>query len=418
MGNELDTKDTKDKKAEPVVPPAPTDDEFKKEIGNLVEKSQADDKNAKADDKPKGDDDKPKGDDDKPKDDDKPVKSAFDSVKKPDDVVDETPKPDGLDDIKLPEDAPKKAQESFAEMRVKSREVIKSKDTEIIALKKQLAEGGGEAADAKLKEEYDKVVKRLAQIDVASSPEYKEKITDPRAQLLEQLNALWKENKIEGSVQGLLGKEGMELSQAVDEIAEKIPGMEGKKLVRYVESLEALNDIESKIVDNADTASVALHQNNQKRMEEVFETSFKEVLNKDGVLLDKMTVPEKEDDPMRKGIEFYNESIDRLQKRAHTIATGDLNEKDIANVATMAALGEHLIYAGIPQLNAEYMKMKGLLAEAARRLQSLQGGTPQPSSGDITDPPEKGHDYSAPYSEDAFQKALKNVSDDLKRSRQ
>ena len=97
--------------------------------------------------------------------------------------------------------------------------------------------------------------------------------------------------------------------------------------------------------------------------------------------MDKLEAKEGADDKEKASVQNYNESIDRMQDRAKRLATGDLNENDIADMATMASIGEHLVNSGIPRLNAEYMKMRSLLIEATQRLTALGGG-PSPSGGD------------------------------------
>ena len=402
--------------------------DLNKALDNLVDKSKADAKAAEEAEAAKkaaegGDDtprpgDPPRPDDTTPKPD--ANGGAFDSLNpsKPDDnKLDESK--DSLDEINLSKEASKDDAEQFIKMRRSTREKLKTQDDKIQTLEKQIATGTSNDSEAikTLTEQNEALSKRLGQLDIKQTPEFKEKILAPREKSIAALQKIWKDNEMDGTLEGLLAKSGKALAASVDEISEKITtGLERSKFVRHIENLEVIGELEQTIVENADVANDALMQNNRNRMDSVFQDRYKAKISTDGRLMDILKVPEKAEPEEIASIKNYNESIDRMEKRAHSIATGDLREEDIADVATMAAIGEHLVHSGIPRLTVEYNSMRRMLGEAVRRLSELEGGSPSPSGGDDGDhspAPSKTKEYS----ESEFQGVVKRVVADIKKAR-
>ena len=396
--------------------------DFNKALDNLVDKSKADAKDAADAEAAKK---LAEGGADPPRPDDAPAKpdangSAFDSLNpsKPDDNKPDDSK-DNLDDINLSKEASKEDAEQFIKMRRSTREKLKTQDDKIQTLERQIATGTSNDSEAvnTLKEQNEALSKRLGQLDIKQTPEFKEKILAPREKTRSQLEKIWKDNKLDTALESLLAKSGNALAVAVDEVCEKLnTSMEKGTVTRLMGEWETITDLEQTIVENADVASDALMQNNRNRMESVFQDRYKAKISTDGRLMDILKVPEKAEPEEIASIKNYNESIDRMEKRAHSIATGDLKEEDIADVATMAAIGEHLVHSGIPRLTVEYNSMKRMLGEAVRRLSELEGGSPSPSGGDDGDsspPPSKTKEYS----EAEFQGVLKKVVADVSKAR-
>jgi len=398
------------------------DQKFKDTINKVVDEAKADVK-ATAD-KDKHADVDPDKDKDKDKDPDKDKKvdksSAFAQMNK-DDEPDPDKDPDkdkDLEEITLPEGTPEKVSDSFAKQRVQHREIVTAKDKEIETLKKQVAEGSPDnEATKQLTDQNATLVKRLSQLDVKQSPEFKEKILDPREKIKEQLEQLFKDNKIESSVDSLLAKTGNTLALAVDEIAEKVSTSMGKnKLARLAEGWDVLADMEQAIVQNADTASNALHENNQKRMEDVFQDRYTAVTGEHGMLMDKLEAGKDADEKEIASVKNHNEGIDRLNNRAHELATRkDLTEKDIADMATMAALGEFYTFSGIPRLNVEYMSMSGMLTAAVQKIIELEGGSPAPKGGDGGSDDSGGSKASkdGKYSEKEYRSVVERIAGEM-----
>lgn len=287
---------------------------------------------------------------------------------------------DHYDSISQPDNLSSKAKEGWDSLKQTARERENALKKEIEYLKSKVSQPIKNEEYEALKREHIEMQERLKQVDLKSTPEYRNTIENPRNNAIKSISELLNENEVDVDIERVLSLKGKELAKAVDEITEELPSLYRHDFIEGIRSIQSINKKESELISSADILGTKLKEQNALRMNKVFEDEFLKVSNEDGLLLSPIEFSEDIEESEKKSIQDYNDSLKLVKERARQIATGNVTDQAISEASTKAAMFEHMIKHGLPRIEQEYNKIVMENAKMAKALKQLKGLKPSPNA--------------------------------------
>lgn len=288
--------------------------------------------------------------------------------------------PDGSDEPELPKGASKATREHWDALKAKHQEQVSKYETQIAELKKKteiIGDGDPDDVQAKL-ERYDKLEKRIAELDLESSPEFQDRFDRPKQAAVEEMNKILERNK-----QGMTAEELLKLSEEdrEDEVSSIIDNLRSLPRENFLNAYRAAEKLSKERADALETAketSAALQRKAQadglRAMKEARDSIFKE----NDAFFTPLEVSKNATDEEKQIANSYNDSLKSLNSNVEKYANAKTPE-EVAKASTKAAICDHLIGQTLPRLGETFSGMQKQIKAMEDTIRKLGGASPRGS---------------------------------------
>lgn len=224
---------------------------------------------------------------------------------------------------------------------------------------------------------------KLKEHDFKSHPEYFEKYEKPIKDAQERLKEIAAREEVEVNVEALSALTGKQYAEEVSGILDQLTKFSADEFSENARQLQRTIGERNSVAENADQ----FIQEANERFNAETRAIFDEVTTSYSETMSPLEVPDNAGDEVKGEVEAYNAALGETARVAEAIAFGQMDNRQIAQIANEAAQYRFLIEHGLPRL-ANNAGAK--IAELTKELNAIKEAGPQytPRKGSS-----KGGDY-------------------------
>lgn len=294
----------------------------------------------------------------------------------------ETPETETPETVAKPEDEfanaqyPSKAAE-WKQVKEANKKALDEKDTRISELEKASNDSSLNSPEYKEMVEQNKQMReRLNQVDLQSSPDFTEKYTNPKTDLVKKMATIITENELEVDLGQLLSKSGKDLTDSVSAVLDDLPTLSSGQFQRAYERLFELHQEESAAISNADQTRQDMKTSQVFNQEQVMQQTWSEYTDKGNAFLDLIEPDNSDSKEDKLSADKYNNAVSAILPNATALSTANLDEKGISDICIRAAFGDFLAGEGMDRMEFEFGVMKEENAAMKKKLSAIEAANP------------------------------------------
>lgn len=287
------------------------------------------------------------------------------------------------DKIALPDDAAPEKVSQFKELKT----ITKTLRRQIADMQKdqdrQKTIAPADAAELdRLKTQMKVYADRLAILDVASTPEFRNQFVKPReAAVAEAKEVLsYTPGKDGTDVAAILAMPPKEFRAAVSELTKDMNSMDAAIVQNSLRTAQKLRTEESQALAQSGELAKQIATKNVVQQKEAFsEISGK--LGPMGEFLVTLDIPDGVSTEEKAAIEDYNRSVSDVRLNAERYAFGETDVKQAATLAWKGATLDFLLNHGVPRMEKEYRALLDNNTALRRELEGIKSARRSPTAG-------------------------------------
>jgi len=330
----------------------------------------------------------------------------------PEPKIEEPPKPKVEEPKPKVEDEPPKSQENWQKLKDQHAEELATKDQEISDLRKNAETASANSPEyKKVMEENADMSARLSQLDLANSPEFQKKYTEPAKALREQMAKILKDNEIDEDINKILGMGSTEMRSAISDIIDQLSNLDqGLMRDTYVAYINTQDEAANALVDSEKSIQ-DINSQNTYDIEAAHSKAWDRLSSSDGKFLSEIDPDDPDNEKDVESAKNYNDGlraiVERVKLRAQSPRSLEQQAADDIAVETY----KFFTTATMDRIEFEFGVRDGRIKKLEATLAGIRKNNPQING---TKADESTQDETPPEQPKTQKEALKIFGDAIR----
>lgn len=306
----------------------------------------------------------------------------------PDKKADPVPPVDPLAHIEAPKDMSEKAADNWKKLKDEASRKISEKERELATAQAQIetfrnATPAEHAEAESLKKELQTAKDRLAVLDIESHPDFVSQYSAPKNKALAEASEVLGFYSKTADLNQLLSKQGKDFSDAVSKLTEGMNSMDSAAFVSSLRQAHKITSEQKAALSDSGALRESLQSKTAAEQKKVFDETWNHLGGAEKFLSD-VDIPDDASPEEKTELSAHNDSLKAVRGAAEGYAFGKVDAKSAAQIASKAAILDHVIKSVVPRIQKEHSRV---VAERNALAKELAGIKAAKAPGNFTSTP-------------------------------